>query len=173
VDGERSSLKAPHPFLTDPKVRQALALACDRKTINDTLYGRAGEPGINLLYDPPQYNSKSNTAEFSLDKANALLDAAGYVRGSDGYRAKNGVVLSVLYQTTVNSVRQKTQQLVKDTWEKLGVKTELKSIDAGTRRRTSTPTSRCTPPATPRRTRSRTWRTGTGRMPKRRRTAGR
>src|ERR1044072_1439703 len=24
VDGERSSLKAPHPFLTDPAVRQAL-----------------------------------------------------------------------------------------------------------------------------------------------------
>ncbi len=131
VDGERSSLKAPHPFLADPQVRQALALASDRKTINDTLYGRAGEPGINLLYDPPQFNSKNNTAEFSLDKANALLDAAGYVRGSDGYRAKNGVVLSVLYQTTVNAVRQKTQQLIKDAWEKIGVKTELKSIDAG------------------------------------------
>ncbi len=131
VEGERSSLKAPHPFLTDPQVRQALALACDRKTISDSLYGRAGEPGVNLLYDPPQYRSKNNTAEFNLDKANALLDAAGYVRGADGYRAKSGVQLSVLYQTTVNSVRQKTQQLVKDSWEKLGVKTELKSIDAG------------------------------------------
>jgi peptide/nickel transport system substrate-binding protein len=131
VDGERSSLKAPHPFLTDPKVRQALALACDRKTVTDSLYGRAGEPGINLLYDPPQYNSKNNKAEFNLDAAAAMLDAAGYVKGSDGYRAKNGVVLSVLYQTTVNAIRQKTQQIIKDGWEKLGVKTELKSIDAG------------------------------------------
>jgi len=131
VDGERSSLKAPHPFLTDPKVRQALALACDRKTVTDSLYGRAGEPGINLLYDPPQYNSKNNKAEFNLDAAAAMLDAAGYVTGSDGYRAKNGVVLSVLYQTTVNAIRQKTQQIIKDGWEKLGVKTELKSIDAG------------------------------------------
>jgi len=131
VDGERSSLKAPHPFLTDPKVRQALALACDRKTISDSLYGRAGEPGINLLYDPPQYNSKNNKAEFNLDAAAAMLDAAGYVKGSDGYRAKAGVPMAVLYQTTVNSIRQKTQQLVKDGWEKLGIKTELKSIDAG------------------------------------------
>jgi peptide/nickel transport system substrate-binding protein len=130
VDGERSSLKAPHPFLTDIKVRQALALACDRKTINDTLYGRAGEPGINVLYDPPQYNSKNNTAEYSLDRANALLEEAGYVRGGDGYRAKGSVKLSVLYQTTVNTVRQKTQQLVKDGWEKIGVQTELKSIDS-------------------------------------------
>ena len=130
VEGERSSLKAAHPFLADPKVRQALALACDRKTINDSLYGRAGEPGINLLYDPPQYNSKNNTAEFNLDKAAALLEEAGYKKGADGYRAKGDVKLSVLYQTTVNSVRQKTQQIVKDTWEKLGVKTELKSIDS-------------------------------------------
>jgi peptide/nickel transport system substrate-binding protein len=131
VDGERSSLKAPHPFLTDPKVRQALALATDRKTVNDSLYGRAGEPGINLLYDPPKYNSKNNKAEFNLDAAAAMLDAAGYVKGSDGYRAKNGVALSLVFQTTVNSIRQKTQQIIKDGWEKIGVKTELKSIDAG------------------------------------------
>lgn len=131
VDGERSSLKAPHPFLTDPKVRQALAMACDRKTINDSLYGRAGEPGINLLYDPPQYNSKNNKAEFNIAAAATLLDGAGYTKGADGYRAKGSVALSVLFQTTVNSIRQKTQQLVKDGWEKIGVKTELKSIDAG------------------------------------------
>jgi peptide/nickel transport system substrate-binding protein len=131
VDGERSSLKNPHPFLTDKNVRNALALASDRQSIIDTLYGRAGEVGINLLYDPPQYNSKNNTPEYSLDKANAMLDAAGYVKGSDGHRAKGAVKLSVLYQTTVNTVRQKTQQIIKDGWEKIGVATELKSIDAG------------------------------------------
>src|SRR5207248_688904 len=38
VDGERSSLKAPHPFLTDPKVREALALAIDRDTMAKQLY---------------------------------------------------------------------------------------------------------------------------------------
>ncbi len=132
VDGERSSLKAPHPFLTDMKVRQALALASDRKSIIDGIYGRAGEVGMNLLYDPPQFSSKNNTAttEFSLDKANAMLEEAGYKKGTDGYRAKGDIKMSVLYQTTVNQVRQKTQQIVKDGWEKVGVKTELKSIDS-------------------------------------------
>jgi peptide/nickel transport system substrate-binding protein len=130
VEGERSSLKAPHPFLTDIKVRQALDLASDRKSVIDGIYGRAGEAGVNLLYDPPQYNSKNNTTEFSLDKANALLQEAGYVKGADGYRAKGDVKLTVLYQTTVNQVRQKTQQIIKDGWEKIGVKTELKSIDS-------------------------------------------
>ncbi len=130
VDGERSSLKAPHPFLADIKVREAFALATNRQANIDSLYGRAGEIGINLLYDPPQYNSKNNKVEFNLDKANAILEELGYKRGADGYRAKGDVKLSVLYQTTVNSVRQKTQQIVKDGWEKVGIKTELKSIDS-------------------------------------------
>ncbi len=130
VDGERSSLKAPHPFLTDIKVRQALSLAADRKSVIDGIYGRAGEIGVNLLYDPPQFSSKNTSVEFNLDKANALLEEVGYKRGADNYRAKGDVKLSVLYQTTVNQVRQKTQQIIKDGWEKLGVKTELKSIDA-------------------------------------------
>ena len=34
VDGERSSLQAPHPFLTDIEVRRALSLATDRETIS-------------------------------------------------------------------------------------------------------------------------------------------
>ena len=130
VDGERSSLKAPHPFLTDIKVREALALASDRQANIDGLYGRAGEVGMNILYDPPQFSSKNTKAEFSLDKANAILEELGYKKGADGYRAKGDVKLSILYQTTVNSVRQKTQQIIKDGWEKVGIKTELKSIDS-------------------------------------------
>jgi len=130
VEGERSSLKAPHPFLTDMKVRQALDLASDRKSVIDGIYGRAGEVGVNILYDPPQYNSKNTKNEFGLDKANALLEEAGYKKGSDNYRAKGDVKLTVVYQTTVNQVRQKTQQIIKDGWEKIGVKTELKSIDS-------------------------------------------
>jgi len=130
VDGERSSLKAPHPFQTDKAVRNAYALACDKKTIVDSLYGRAGSVGENLLYNPPQFKSSNNTSVFDLAKANTLLDQAGYAK-SGQYRAKNGVQLKVVYQTTVNPVRQKTQQIIKDAWEKLGVQTELKSIDAG------------------------------------------
>ena len=130
VDGERSSLKAPHPFQTDKAVRNAYALACDKKTVVDALYGRAGAIGDNVLYNPPQFNSKNNTSVFDLTKANALLDQAGYAK-SGQYRAKNGVQLKVVYQTTVNPVRQKTQQVIKDSWEKIGIQVELKSIDAG------------------------------------------
>ncbi len=131
VDGERSSLKAPHPFFTDLKVRQAFALGCDRNTIVSALYGRGGEVAVNVLNIPPQYRSDNNKAEFSVEKANQLLDEAGWRRGAGGYREKGGVAMSILYQTSVTSLRQKTQEIIKDAWEKMGVKVELKSIDAG------------------------------------------
>ena len=56
-DGERSSLKFPHPFFTDKKVRQALSLAIDRDTIATQLYGSIGKATANFLVAPQQYNS--------------------------------------------------------------------------------------------------------------------
>jgi peptide/nickel transport system substrate-binding protein len=38
--------------------------------------------------------------------------------------------MHVVYQTSINSLRQKEQELVKDTWGKIGIETELKSVDA-------------------------------------------
>jgi len=44
VDGEFSSLKAPHPFFSDERVRKAFALAVDRESITKQLYGASGAP---------------------------------------------------------------------------------------------------------------------------------
>jgi peptide/nickel transport system substrate-binding protein len=132
IDGERSSPKSTHPFLTDPKVREAMALAIDRETIAKQLYGPTGDATPNVLTTPSNLASKNTKYEFNLDKANQLLDAAGYKKGGDGIRmTPSGVRMKVLYQTSTNSLRQKEQALVKDGWQKLGIDTELKSIDAG------------------------------------------
>ena len=131
VDGERSSLKVPHPFLTDFKVRQALALACDRKSIVDELYGPVGTIGLNTLHQPKIFQSPNTTWEYNLDKANALLDETGWRRGPDGVRQKDGKRMKVVYSTSINSVRQKTQAIVKRGWEQIGLEVELKSVDAG------------------------------------------
>ncbi|CAA9590792.1 MAG: Oligopeptide ABC transporter, periplasmic oligopeptide-binding protein OppA [uncultured Thermomicrobiales bacterium] len=129
VDGQRSEKNTPHPFQTDKSVRNAYALACDKKSIVDTIYGKSGAIGNNVLYNPPQYNSPNTKSEYDLAKANALLDAAGWAK-SGQYRAKGGVPMKITYSTTVNAVRQKTQQVVKDGLEKIGVQVELKSVDA-------------------------------------------
>ncbi len=129
VDGERSSLKVPHPFLTDIKVRQAIALACDRKAIVDQLYGAGGEVATNILLGPEQFRSPNTTWEYNLDKANQLLDEAGWTRGPDGVRTKDGKRMKVVYQTSINSLRQKTQAIIKRSLEQIGIECELKSVD--------------------------------------------
>ncbi len=131
VDGQRASVKAPHPFLTDPKVRQALGLAMDRETIAKQLYGIEGVATANVLTTPTRLNSKNTKIVFDIAKANQLLDEAGWQRGPDGIRSKGGVKLQVTYSTSVNTLRQKEQEIVKAGWAKIGVSTTLKSVDAG------------------------------------------
>jgi peptide/nickel transport system substrate-binding protein len=134
VDGERSHISTKHPFLTDPKVREAMALAVDRDTMAKQLYGGGltGEATPNFLTTPTNLYSKNTKYEFNIDKANKILDDAGYKRGGDGIRTTPaGVRMKVVYATSINSLRQKEQALVKDGWQKIGIETELKSVDAG------------------------------------------
>jgi len=130
VDGERSKLGVPHPWQSDLKVRQAYALACRRDVIANTLYGRAGQATANILVAPERFVSKNTSWKFDLDEAARLLDEAGWTKGPDGVRQKDGVRMEIIYQTTVNPVRQKTQEIIKSAFEQLGIKVELKSIDA-------------------------------------------
>ena len=122
----------PHPFLSDPAVRKALSLAIDRNAIATQLYGSAGQATCNVVPAPAAYVSTNNDECLVQDvaAANALLDEAGWALGADGVREKDGVRLSILYQTSTNSVRQSTQALVKQWWEAIGVETELRNIDA-------------------------------------------
>ena len=99
----------------------------------DAGYGPGGQVTCNVVPAPAAYVSAANeecrTQNISL--ANEILDQAGWVRGDDGVRAKDGVRLSILYQTSTNTVRQGTQALIKQMWAAIGVETELRNIDAG------------------------------------------
>lgn len=120
-----------HPFLTDPAVLTALSKAIDRQILVEVGYGEAGQPTCNVLPAPAIYASTANDDCLTQDiaAANKILDDAGWAKGSDGVREKDGVRLSILYQTSTNSVRQATQALVKQWWAEIGVETELRNID--------------------------------------------
>jgi peptide/nickel transport system substrate-binding protein len=130
VDGERSSPKSRHPILSDGAVREALTLLLDRKSIQTFVYGRAGVATPNFLNNPVRLNSPNVRNEFSVERANAVLDAAGWKRGSDGVREKDGKKLKLLFQTSINSVRQKVQTIYKQTCAKAGIELELKGVTA-------------------------------------------
>jgi peptide/nickel transport system substrate-binding protein len=131
VDGERSSLKTPHPFLTALLVRQAYNVAVDRRIIAEQLYGAAGQPTSNFIDSPTRFQSPNTRWEFNLGQGAHWLDQAGWTRGSDGFRVKDGQRMKLLYQTAGNPVRQKTQAIVKKAFEQLGIEVELKAVNAG------------------------------------------
>ena len=128
--GERSSKDIPHPFFSDRQVREAFALAIDRDTIAEQLYGITGKATPNFLVAPEEYVSPNTDYQYNLDRAKELLDAAGWKdTNGNGIRDKNGVEMQVLFQTSVNPLRQKTQTVVKQGLQTIGVGVELKSID--------------------------------------------
>lgn len=128
-EGERSTAKHPHPFLSDIRVRKALSMAIDRELLVEIGYGQAGRPACDIV-PAPQLYAAGNTSCIGqdIDGANALLDEAGWKRGADGVREKDGVRLSMLYQTSTNAVRQDFQAIIKEWWSMIGVETELRNI---------------------------------------------
>ncbi|MBR0746911.1 peptide ABC transporter substrate-binding protein [Bradyrhizobium japonicum] len=130
VDGERSSVKTKHPTLSDPVVRQAFNLLIDREAIQKFIYGRGGIATASFVNQPQQFKSGKLTYAFDVDKANKILDDAGWKRGADGIREKDGKKLKYVFQTSINAPRQKTQAIIKQACQKAGIDIELKSVTA-------------------------------------------
>lgn len=103
-------------------------LLVDRKSIQTYIYGRTGKPTANTVNGPERFVSKNTSFAFDPAKANALLDEAGWKKGSDGIRAKDGKKLKLLFQTSINAPRQKTQAIIKQAAAKAGIEIELKSV---------------------------------------------
>lgn len=132
VDGQRSHVGTPNPRLGDDAVRAAMATAIDRDKIAGELFFKdQGEPaGRNVISGIPTLDSPNTSWEYDPDKANQMLDDAGWAK--DGKtRKKDGVELKLSYATTVNQVRQKIQAIVKKNLEEIGIGIDLMQIDAG------------------------------------------
>jgi len=130
VDGERSSMKTKHPTLSDPAVRQALNLLVDRGSVEKFIYGRTGLATANFVNNPDKFRSKNTKFEFNVDKAADILEKAGWKKGGDGIREKDGKKLKFVYQTSINQPRQKTQAIVKQACQKAGIDIEVKAVTA-------------------------------------------
>lgn len=113
VDGERSSTKTKHPLFGDPAVNRALRLLIDRASIQAHIYGRTGIATGNFINSTERFVSKNTIWEFNVEKANELLDEAGWMRGPHGIRAKEGEKLKLVFQTSNNAPHQKMQAIVK------------------------------------------------------------
>ncbi len=120
------------PAVSDPAVRQALRLALDRATIRQKV-----RHGIGFLQEEPASHTASywdpaiKMVPFDIARANALLDKAGWQRGSDGIRAKNGVRLNLEFVSATGSPDTDLMiELIRSWWKQLGVSLTLKKYPA-------------------------------------------
>ena len=129
--GELSWYKNPHPILSDPAVRKAMAMGIDRDLIVNKFYSPpADRTTANFLTGIPSVESPNTKWVFDTDAANKVLDDAGWKRDGDS-RSKDGVKLELDYVTTISAQRQKTQLVVKQNWSKIGITVNLKQVDSG------------------------------------------
>ena len=123
------------PVLRDVRVRRALSLAIDRKTINHALYFKLAQPGaMSVLPASPFYNEENAKAwaQYDIKMANALLDKVGLTqRGNDGIRLlPDGRPMELVIETA--GERQEVEnalQIVTDTWREIGVKLVMRPLD--------------------------------------------
>jgi peptide/nickel transport system substrate-binding protein len=119
-----------NPIFQDVNVRQALMFAVDRKGIVDKI--RNGQstvaqgtmPVLSWAYAPDKITVKY---DYNTDKANQLLDSAGWKKGSDGIRAKDGKRLSFsMYAQGGNQTAVGYMNVFQQNWQDIGV--EMKPI---------------------------------------------
>ena len=140
----RDALKTPAPWVEfiyfncgkpqfkEKVVRQALYYAVDKeKWIKDVYYGL---PPRTLSYLHPThwaYNHNLKDPGYNPRKAAEMLDAAGWKKGADGIRAKNGVKLQFSMSTTAGAkAREQAEALIQANWKEIGVAMEIKNMPA-------------------------------------------
>jgi peptide/nickel transport system substrate-binding protein len=122
--------KRPHPIFGDRMVRQALAMALDRerivRNVFDTLAVVANGPFARLTSSA---DATTEMLPYDTARANRLLDSAGWHRGADGVRQKNGRPLAFSLLVPASSkVRQQMSLLVQDQLTRVGAHV---TVDAG------------------------------------------
>lgn len=127
---DRSGNRTPHPVLADINVRKAIALGIDKKTMIELLLNGVALPGTSDLNIDP-YDCNIPPVPYDPAQARQLLDAAGWVPGSDGIRAKDGVRLRLKYQTTTgDKLRQDSQVLIVENMKAIGVELYIENLPA-------------------------------------------
>ncbi len=120
-------------IMADKTVRAALSQATNRQQIIDEqLNGQAApltspltSQGINLFGAPHQPN-------FDVAKAVAALESAGWIKGPDGIRSKNGQKLEIKLATQTDTIYGVVAQQLALQWGKVGAKVEVSQYDAAT-----------------------------------------
>ncbi|MDG2373635.1 MAG: ABC transporter substrate-binding protein [Paracoccaceae bacterium] len=113
--------------LSNKKVRQAIAYAVDRSKLSNVLHSgytipsRSPMPATNVFF-----NDKLQGYPLDLDKANSLLDEAGYPKGSDGIRFELNLIF--IAQPFMPDFNTMPAEFVAASLKKVGIKVKLEPL---------------------------------------------
>lgn len=119
----------------DPKVRQALVYGLNRQGFMDSYYQGYGQVyNSHILPTSWAYNPDVPKYEYNPDKANELLDEAGWKdTNGNGVRDKDGVELELQWLTYTDSKYVDSLiPIVQQSWEQIGVKVTPELMEFGT-----------------------------------------
>lgn len=122
------------PPFDDIKVREATGLAINQEAIVASIYNGVGAAAHNFLISSlPEANVNPDlNVNFDLDKANALLDEAGWVKGDGPVRMKDGEALSVKLFTQNGTEFTSLTQVVQAQLAEIGMEAVITVFDSST-----------------------------------------
>jgi len=114
----------------DLQVRKALLTALDLTKVADKVYFGQAAPADSSVSSAQWVHSTPKTQyHFSLSNAEKMLDAAGWVKGADGIRAKGGVRMEWELRTNSgNKVRETLITVLADQWKQIGANVATKAV---------------------------------------------
>lgn len=119
-----------HQPLNDASVRKALVEATNRDQLTDIFDRPVQIVNGPLLKGQLGYDRSIVEPKYNLTDANQLLDKAGWARGPDGFRTKNGQDLTFVLSSQDSTNYTKTAQFLQQQWEKIGVKLQIRYYDS-------------------------------------------
>jgi peptide/nickel transport system substrate-binding protein len=129
------AFRPDNPLVSDLRVRQALLHATDSKQIVDTLFSVNYPQAKSVIASSAAgFVDLSAKLKFDPELANRLLDEAGWKKGSDGLREKDGKKLLLnIYESLPQPQNKAVLQLVSQQWGKVGARLNILAGDAGSR----------------------------------------
>ncbi len=114
-----------------PSARRSTTPTTRTASSNKSITACPARPSPTFRKQSWAYNPNLPKHEYSIDKAKATLDEAGWKPGADGIRAKNGVRLAFTNSTTAgNHLREQVQQFLQQDFQQVGIEMTIKNLPA-------------------------------------------
>lgn len=116
--------------MSDPAMRQAISFAIDKNEINQRLLSNTVQIANTNISPGAWFFADQPPATYDPEKAKSILDAAGWVVGDDGIRAKGGLKAKIELCTTTRQVREDTLALIASKLRDVGIEGVPNAVDA-------------------------------------------